>query len=267
MNQNLLKRRREAGFTLVETLISFAVLTVVISVALSYVNRLQKVYVAETTKVDATTSARTLLDDMQRELHQSGFPAARLYAPTILISPAINDSRVAAGLVRVSSSDLGFEGDIDGDGQVESVRYTLMNSAGAPASGGGNCPCTLQRSQMAKPSGSPMAVAPLYSDALTNVINSGGAAGGGAGLALTGSSGGVANDTLFAAYKDAPLFSAFDKNGGTIPLPIDISSNPKGLAKIKSIVINVNTLTSRADLQTKNPIPLSVKLAAAVNSY
>jgi len=266
MNQNLLNRRSEAGFTLVETLISFAVLTVVIAVALSYVDRLQKVYVAESTKVDATTSARTLLDDMQRELHQSGFPAARLFAPSVLISPATSDSRVAAGLVRVSSSDLQFEADIDGDGQVESVRYTLMNSAGAPASGGGNCPCTLQRSQVVKLNGSPTGQATLYADALTNVINSGGAAGGGA-LSLTGSSAGGANDTLFAAYKNASLFSAFDKNGATVALPIDVSTNPKGVAKIKTIVINVNTLTSRVDMQTKAPIPLSMKLAATVNSY
>jgi prepilin-type N-terminal cleavage/methylation domain-containing protein len=255
-----------AGFTLVEMLISLFILGVVLSVALGYVVRLQRVYGREETKVDATVTARTLLDGLQRELHQAGFPGGRLYGPGVLSTPAANDPRKAVGLVRVSSSDLWFESDIDNDNQVDSVRYTLMNSSGTPAEGGGTCPCTLRRSQVLKQNGSPLAQALVYIDALPNVINSGVGQGGGA-LPISGTTGSVSNDVLYAAYKAPPVFSAFDQNGNAIGLPVDLNSNPTAVARITNIVININTLTARADGQTRQRIPLSMKLAADVHSY
>src|SRR5207244_11465517 len=48
-----------------------------------------------------------------------GYPGDNLFNPNALAVPAVNDARVAVGLVRVSPSELWFEGDIDNDGVVD----------------------------------------------------------------------------------------------------------------------------------------------------
>ena len=90
-------RRAETGFTLIEALVTVAVLVVVLGVAFSYGGCLQRVYKAEETKVDATQEARTFFDGIQRELHQAGFPGRKMYGPGVLITPANNDNRNAVG--------------------------------------------------------------------------------------------------------------------------------------------------------------------------
>ncbi|PYX04660.1 MAG: hypothetical protein DMG85_17095 [Acidobacteria bacterium] len=82
MRHNLsaqLRRQQETGFTLIETMMTVAVLVVVLGIVFSYIGRLQRVYKTEETKVDATQEARTLLDSLQRELHQAGFPGHNMY--------------------------------------------------------------------------------------------------------------------------------------------------------------------------------------------
>src|SRR5437870_257981 len=253
MRKNLGIRRDhhgEAGFTLIEMLVTLAVLVLVLGSVFSYIGRLQKAYKAEETKIDATQEERTFFDSIERELHQAGFPSRNMYAPGVLTSPAANDWRNAVGLVRVSSSDLWFEGDIDNDGNVESVRYTLMDNSGNPATSASSCPCTLQRSQVQKANNTaPMSQATSYAVAVNNVINSGGVGAGGGALPLTGSTGFVgghtiSNDTLYTAYKASPIFNAFDQNGNPVTLPVDLNSNPTGVARIRAIAVTVNLLTT-----------------------
>src|SRR5581483_8261103 len=108
--------------------------------------QLTKVYRAEEQKVDTTQQGREFLDQITRDIHQAGYPGQKMYDSAILAVPPANDSRVAVGLVRVSASELWFEGDMDGDGAVESVRYTLFDNNGNAIGGASNCPCSLQRS-------------------------------------------------------------------------------------------------------------------------
>jgi prepilin-type N-terminal cleavage/methylation domain-containing protein len=266
-------RRGETGFTLLEVLITVAVLVLVLGSVFSYIGRLQMAYKAEETKVDATQEERTFFDSIERELHQAGFPSHNMYAPGVLTSPAANDWRDAVGLVRVSSSDLWFEGDIDNDGNVESVRYTLMDSSGNPATSASSCPCTLQRSQVQKANNTaPLAQATSYAVAVNNVINSGGVGAGGGALPLTGSTGfvgghTVSNDTLYTAYKASPVFSAFDQNGNSITLPVDLNSNPTAVANIRAIGVTVNLLTTYLDTQTGMAPAMTMRTTVKLNNY
>jgi type II secretory pathway pseudopilin PulG len=254
--------RDEAGFTLIEALVTVAVLVIVLGVAFSYAGRLQRVYKAEETKLDATQEARTFFDGIQRELHQAGYPGRKMYGPGVLITPANNDKRNAVGLVKVSSSELLFEADIDNDSRVESVRYTLMDSAGNPVTAASTCPCTLQRSQVLKANGSPMAQLTSYASALEGVINSGG----GGALIISGSSPVGSNDTVYAAYKTPQVFTAFDQNGVVVP-PADFNSNPTAIASIRSIAININLLTTFMDTQTKMRPALSMRTTVKLNNF
>ena len=274
MRNNLraqLRGRDQNGFTLIETLVTVGVLVLVLGIVFSYIGRLQRVYKSEETKVDATQESRTLLDSLQRELHQAGFPGRNMYGPNILNVPILNDVRNAVGLVKISPSDLWFEGDIDNDGRVESIRYTLMDAAGAAVTGASTCPCSLRRSQVLKANAAPTAQATNYVVALDNVINSGGVGAGGAALALTGNtiySGGntVANDVLYASYKTPAIFTAYDQSGNVVAAT-DIATNSIAIGTIRTIAININLLTVFNDTQVNMRPALSMSATVKLNNY
>lgn len=258
--------RGKSGFTLLEFLTVFAILLITMAGVFSQINKLQKVFKTEETKVDAVQESRTLVDEIARELHQAGYPGDNLFAPNILLTPALNDSRVAAGLVRVSPSELWFEGDVDNDGVVDVVHYMLMDSNGNPVTGASTCPCTLQRSQVPKANNTaPLAQVPAYTSGLSNVINSGGVGGGGAALTITGTTNGTANDVLYTAYKNPFVFTALDQTGTAVPLPVDLN-NPVTLATVKSIVVNINTLSLSANMDTRMRMPFTVTTTAKLNN-
>jgi hypothetical protein len=193
---------------------------------------------------------------------------------------------VAVGLVSVSNTQIIFEGDVDGDGVVDTVRYRLVDSAGTypPA---GTCPCTIQRSQMPKVNGTlPLLQAFTFSQELQNVVNSGVPAAGapyGGGLLIAGNTAwGVTNTAYYAAiasFKDYPIFQAYDQNGGIVPLPQDIST-PAGtqiltcsvssVNCVKSIRITINLLanaTTGVDMKTRTrPVTTLVGDARLVNN-
>ena len=266
-----LRQHDETGFTLIETLVTVGVLVLVLGIVFSYIGRLQRVYKTEETKVDATQEARTVLDSMERELHQAGFPGHNMWGPNVLNVPVINDARNAVGIVKISPSDLWFEGDTDNDGRVESIRYTLMDAAGAAVTAASTCPCSLQRSQVLKANGAPTGQATNYVVALDNVINSGGVGAGGAALALTGnttfSTGtSVANDVLYAAYKTPAIFTAYDQNGAVVAAT-DIATNPTAVATIRTITINLNLLTIFNDTQTKMRPAVNMRTTVKLSNY
>jgi prepilin-type N-terminal cleavage/methylation domain-containing protein len=262
-------RTRQRGFSLLEMMVVIAILTLVVGVIFQQVSMVQKRYRTEEAKLDLTQESREFLDQLLRDIHQTGFPNARLYASGVLMSPWQQDSRVAVGLVKFSYTDLWFEGDIDGDGQVESVRYTINPGAG------NTCPCTLKRSQVIKVNATdPMSQTTSYSTELDGLVNSGGA-GGGSGngsYPITGTTqigAGISNQTLYGALAPAYVFTAYDVNG-TAVAPCDISSSAGAaqLATIKTIAVTLNVLVkqSRADFETRLRPAISLNASAKISN-
>src|SRR5438445_6975186 len=223
------------GFSLLELMVSSAVLFVVVGGAVNYLGLVTQRSRAEQTKVDLTQEGREFVDEFERDIHQAGYPGCTMFNTIGFGGCAanFNNLNIAAGLAYVSNTRIIFEGDVDGDGVVDSIQYELVDSAGAwpPA---GTCPCTIRRSQVAKAGVWP--VAPLlqptnWSQEVQNVVNSGVPGGTtmyGGGLPISGNvlfgGGAITNDAYYAAvttFKDFPVFSAYDQNGTVIALPVD----------------------------------------------
>jgi type II secretory pathway pseudopilin PulG len=255
------------GFSLIELLVVAAVLLVVLGGVVSYITLALQRSRSEQTKVDLTQEGRAFVDEFERDIHQAGYPNCRMFNTGSNCSAHFNDHTMAVGLVSASSTQIGFEGDVDGDGNVDTVWYRLVDSAGNfPPTG--TCPCTIQRAQVNKVDGTPLSQIPLpaqFSQELQEVVNSGVPAAGsvyGGGLPIAGNvlfgGGTITNTAYYAAvstFKDFPVFSAYDQSGNIISLPRVIttladqpvlSCNSAIAPCIKSMRLTINLLGSGA---------------------
>src|SRR5713226_8637911 len=230
----------QAGFSLLELVIVVAILTIVMAAVFNGVNLVTQRSQAEQVKVDLVQEGREFVDEFERDLHQAGYPSCRMIATsgasncdyTGGTSLVAKNSQVAAGLVYVSSTLIIFEGDVDGDGGVDSIQYQLVDSTGSALAAGSTCPCTIRRSQITKVNGTaPLSQTPSFSQELQNVVNSGqptGTAQYGGGLSIGGNTAwGATNTSYYAAissFKDYPVFQAYDQVGFIIPLPLSIAN-------------------------------------------
>lgn len=260
---------RASGFSLLELVVAATILLVVAGAAVNYIAIAMQRSKAEQTKVDLTQEGREFVDEFERDIHQSGYPGCTEFDTMGINNCATatnyTNANFAAGIVSISSTNIIFEGDVNGDGVVESVQYRLVDSSNAypPAS---TCPCTLQRSQVAKAAGTtwpPYGQGTSWSQELQNVVNSGVPTGSNAygnGLNIAGNiyAGTMSNTAYYAAittFKDFPVFTAFDQYGNVVALPLDNTTlaGQQTLATIKSIRLTINLLassTSGYDLKT-----------------
>ena len=290
--------RAQDGFTLLELMIVCAILAIVLGAVFQGISTVIQRSQSEQVKVDLTQSGREFVDEFERDVHEVGYPNCRIVTTGGLNCPADNtqptvaeNSAVAAGLVYIDNTRIIFEGDMDGNGTVDSVEYILVDANGTnpPAS----CPCTLRRNQIVKANGTlpwlqgiPPAPPRIFYQELQNVVNSGqpggtNAYGGGAPISGT-TPWGASNTAYYAAistFKDYPVFQAYDQNGNIVPLPVDLSvagSTPtltcsiSTTSCIKSIRLTVNLLanaTTGLDLQNKTrPVTTLVGTARLVNN-
>jgi hypothetical protein len=255
---------------------------------------------AEQTKVDLTQEGREFVDEFERDLHQAGYPNCRMVTapgaanncPADYSNTTVwQSSAVAAGLVYLSNTQIVFEGDVDGNGTVDTIRYQLADSAGnSPPTG--TCPCYIQRSQKPKVDGTaPLSQPTAWSQELQNVVNSGvpGVDGSGnplpygGGLSISGSTAwGATNSAYYAAissFKDFPVFQAYDQFGNIVSLPQDITTasgsailncGTSSVSCVKSIRLTINLLanaTTGVDMKTRvRPVMTLVGTARLVNN-
>lgn len=253
------KRFRQNGFSLIEMMMVLLVLTIVTGVIFESISSVQKRYRVEESKVDMTQESRSFLDQLVRDLHQAGFPGKRMYAAL----PADSSYSNAVGLVAVSRTDVWFEGDVDGDGVVDSVRYQLVANAS------GHCPCTLRRSQAQKVDGTaPDAQGTNWSTEVQNVLNSTGT--GNSPWTIDGSSAIGANNTVYSTYKSDPVFRFYDKDGNEVTsMPNDLSSLSAGetttmLDSIRNVKVTINVMSSTLDPQFKKYPAVSMTGSARI---
>jgi prepilin-type N-terminal cleavage/methylation domain-containing protein len=248
------KENRQAGFSLIEMMIVLVILTLVIGVTMSAINDVQKRSRIEEARVDLNQETREFVDQMVRDLHQSGYPTSGMYNAT----PNPLSKLYAQGITAASQTSVTFEGDVEGDGAVDVVSYQVStDTTVAPA---GQCPCKLQRSQLPKPD-MVAPPAPVYSIEVDQVLNSMGTAAGAwpiSGTFATTSGTTVVNDTYYGNFKTNPVFRYYDLTGAELVPPI------ADLTQIKSVKISVSTLSRVPDPVTGAYQAISVSASARI---
>lgn len=192
------------GFSLVEIMIVIAILSIVMAAILGQLSQIQQRAVAEQGKVDDFQQARDFLDQIFRDTGEMGYPNLRNFDTSTGAwqNPLVNDHRLAVGLVKLTSAQLEFQGDVDGSGNVSVVSYMV--------NGSGSCATCLQRAQVLKVDG----------DALTGQSN------------LTASAYTVEVQNI---HNTTSIFTAYDSVGNPVALPVDITSTPTSVADVRVI--------------------------------
>jgi type II secretory pathway pseudopilin PulG len=262
------RQNHESGFSIIELMVVLGLITLIVGVVFTQIATVQKRAKWEGDKTDAVQESREFADQIVRDLHHSRYPGPQMYQPGVLISPAINDYRAAAGVVKFSPTVLWFEGDVDGDGHVDSVRYMLQPDAD------GNCPCVLQRSQVSKVNGDPMSQGTNYTREVDGVVNSAGSGGPSTNGALTisgttqlgGGAGGssIDNNTLYGPYAGSYVFRAFDADGNEVAA-CDLSSNPAALQSIATITTTLNVMGGETTVSADTRMRPTISVVASAH--
>jgi prepilin-type N-terminal cleavage/methylation domain-containing protein len=221
MNKNK-KYSRQRGFTLIELLMVVLLLSIVVGAVFSQIERAQVRYRVEDQRVDLTQQEREFIDQFTRDLHQAGYPSASMYGT----SGTAN--QVARGPISLSSNDIVIEGDVDGDGLVDTVEYSYFDGSLWTSSAPNPCPC-IRRSQVQK--GTPSSASTTFTQ-VQNVVGT-------------------------------SFFTAFDAGGGTISLP----ASPTDLRRIKTVQITLTTQGTAPDSDAHNSIQVTMTgMARLVNN-
>ena len=205
---------RSKGFSVLELLIVLVVLLIITGAVFEVIKLTTERSSTEQTKLDMFQEAREFMDQMARDLRQAGYPNQRNFGPSVLTATPSEDSRVAAGLIKIGYDELWFEADVDGLGAVSVIRYYLDPSTT------NNCPC-LKRSQLPKVPGNPYTgqTAPVYQVEVQ----------------------GVTNTNIFTAYN----------NGALQALPLNFNTNPMTMAGLDTIQAVLSLQAATIDLKTR----------------
>jgi prepilin-type N-terminal cleavage/methylation domain-containing protein len=236
-NSNSLARSGHAkGFSLMELMISMFVLVLILSAVFEQINTMQRKSGSEAMKVDLSQEAREFVDQTVRDLHMAGYPGKSMYS-----NQQAPPSKVAAGLVSVSPTQILLEGDVNNDGTVYSVNiYYQASDPNDP-----NCPC-IRRSAIAKIDAGSLSqpINPYYTET-EHVFPPG-----------TGA--GQSGEDLFAYY---------DQNGEPVIIGsgVDISTGAATISTIKTVKINLSLLTNMRDPVTNDFVRTSLAATARLN--
>jgi type II secretory pathway pseudopilin PulG len=268
------------GNTMMEMLIAVALLSLVAGVVFSQIFDVIKKSSGEQGKLDISQQTREFMDEIIRDMHQSGYPSLTMYDPANGIACSAGTyctaTNVAMGVTSFSPTDLKLEGDVNGNGIVDIIEYSLYDNGGNPVCATYNgttncetsvtCPCSLRRTEQQKAG----AIGnPTFYVEVGNVIN--GSTGTGSTVTVAGNTTqGASNTTVYSAYTGTTtqIFQAFDYGGNPITgtYPLTSASNMSTLAKIDTVKVTLNVISQNYDPSTGANAVISRAAAGRVHN-
>src|SRR5215467_15399148 len=144
------KTKLHKGSTMLELMVSMTILSIVGAVIVSGLTSLVQRNSMETSKIDLTQESRQFMDQIVADIHQAGYPSAKMFDLANLVPPTnaanINCAiymQISCGFISATPSALQFEADVDGSGIVSEV-FIQLNPLNGP------CPCIIQRGTVPK---------------------------------------------------------------------------------------------------------------------
>ena len=238
------------GFSLIEMMVVLAIISIIMGSVFKSIDLTQRVSRSQQVKLDLTQQSREFVDQLTRDLRNSGYPYQRNMANAVdpfnntnFISPTHPSN--APGLIYVDNGSLWFAGNVDGTAgaeagtaKVEIVRYDYV-----PAGAGPGCPC-VRRTEFQRSGGDP----------LTDASTPGAAV---AQLEIQG----VQN----AATAADPIFTVYDDTGVALVLPVDFDNNATTLAGINSLKVVMTVQAAQIDSTGVRPVTTVVSSVALNN--
>jgi type II secretory pathway pseudopilin PulG len=227
-------RHKAQGASVLELMVGLLILGVITAGIFAQLNTATQRIATEQSKVDNFDEARDFVDQFFRDINQIGYPDGHIVQASV--NPAINDPRIAVGLVQIDQNSIWFEGDINGSGVVQEVQYHI--------NGSGTCTLCFQRSAVPKIQGDPFS---------------------GQSAASWGTE---VNDLILTNA----IFTYYNASGVQIPtasLPanIDTTAGQQTLASVKTIHISLTIQNNQVmDPKTGQPIQTSFEGEVSLNN-
>jgi prepilin-type N-terminal cleavage/methylation domain-containing protein len=256
------KHERQAGFSLIELMVAILIMMVIMGAVFSQMDNVQKRSRSEQVKLDMFQTAREFIDQMVRDIHQAGFPNGKLYPDMVGTAPLYDgyalDWRNAVGIYYISPTEVRFQGDVNGDGQVDVVAYRLVPQSNAP--GDQNCPC-LRRSQSDKAVGlMPMAQVLNFQTQVENIS------------VVSNDPTNLANTTIFIPYRKDGTPVLFGAGGSMTRFNYDpkddgvTGANPDPINQIWSVRVLLTVQGQVGDIGTNQRPQAFLTATAQVNN-
>jgi type II secretory pathway pseudopilin PulG len=228
-------RHKAKGASILELMVGLLILGVVTAGIFAQLNTATQRIATEQSKVDNFDEARDFVDQFFRDINQIGYPDGHIVQASV--SPAINDPRIAVGLVQIDQNSIGFEGDINGSGVVQEVIYKI--------NGSGSCSLCFQRSAVAKTQADPYLQQTSAASWGTEVND----------LILT--------NAIFTYYTAAGI----QIPTASLPANIDTTAGQQTLASVKTIHISLTIQNNQVmDPKTGQPIQTSFEGEVSLNN-
>lgn len=231
--KHIANRHTMQGATLVELMVTLAVLGLVMAGIFGQLGAATQRIATEQVKVDNFDEARDFVDQFFRDINQIGYPNGHMVSNLTPSATPNWDPRIAIGLVKIDANSIWFEGDINGSGVVQEVRYQI--------NGSGTCALCFQRSAVPKISGDP----------------------------LTGQAAAVFG-TEVNDLTTPTIFTYFDANGNqltTVPADTSTVAGAATLAKVKTIHISLTIQNNQVlDPKTGQAVQTSFEGEVSLNN-
>jgi type II secretory pathway pseudopilin PulG len=154
----------QRGFSFLEMVMVVAIMFAVFAVVFGATAQFQQRASAENEKVDSVQSARDFMDQVDRDLHDAGYPPLTVSANGA--TTCVGNANIACGITYYTPLKVQYEGDLDGTGTVYQVTLQVVPN------NSGNCPCILQRGVVTK-TAALNGTTPTYYTEVNGLLNSG----------------------------------------------------------------------------------------------